>query len=39
MSRQEEERLADPDMDAFGVMSMFTDNNYKEVTYEYGDYR
>ena len=22
-------------MDAFGVMSLFTDNNYREVTYEY----
>ena len=23
----------------FGVMSMFTDDNYKEITYEYGEYR
>lgn len=38
MSRQEAQRLADPDMDAFGVMSMFTDNNYKPITYTYGDY-
>jgi len=30
--------LADPDQDAFGVMSMFTDNDYKEITYEYDGY-
>ena len=39
MSRQEALRLADPDMDAFGVMNLFTDTSYKEITYEYGEYR
>ena len=38
-SRQEVMREADPDMDAFGVMNLFTDSNYKEITYEYGEYR
>ena len=38
LSRKEQKRLEDPDLDAFGVMGLFTDNDYKEITYEYGNY-